>query len=481
MSITIINFRRKTVMKNFKILFGAASLAASLAFTGCAGEDGKDGQDATTSNPEVTEAVKTDILTTYANIALANYTDALNDAKTLQSALSAFTAAPSAANFDAAKTAWLQARESYGTTEIFRLANGPIDAEEGWVADTYGAPEGMMNAWPLDENMIDYTKNASGTTTGGNIIDGLGTNVDGGTAGQYVDEDNQEVNMSTITKENLAALNEVNGDANVVTGYHAIEFLLWGQDQDYSGGTIAAAAPHAAGALTAGQRPLTDYSADDGDKDDRRKAFLNATADLLVENLQTMVTAWETNTTSNYRAALLGYNSVSSKNIDADDALTDIMAGMGVFIKSELANERMAVAIQTPSEEDEHSCFSDNTHRDIALNYKGFINVLKGQYDGDTEVVGGVSMYDYLTASVKSEVDEVIDQIDEGVSIINITAKTSEHFDYQIKEGSVTRENAYDTKTYMRDLGDTMIDVAAVFGISLTSGDVTDPEETPVD
>ena len=226
---------------------------------------------------------------------------------------------------------------------------------------------------------------------------------------------------------------------------------------------------------------MTDYSVDDGDKDDRRKAFLNTTSELLVDNLQTMVQAWETNTTTNYRAALLGYHSDSSKNIATADALTDIMAGMGVFIKSELANERMAVAIQTPSEEDEHSCFSDNTHRDIALNYKGFINVLKGQYDGQTEVMGGVSMYDYLPTSVQSEVDDVIDQIDEGVSIINITAKTSEHFDYQIKEGSVTRENAYDTKTYMRDLGDTMIDVAAVFGISLTAGDVTDPEETQVD
>jgi putative iron-regulated protein len=154
------------------------------------------------------------------------------------------------------------------------------------------------------------------------------------------------------------------------------------------------------------------------------------------------------------------------------------MSGMGVFIKSELANERMAVAIQTPSEEDEHSCFSDNTHRDITLNYQGFINVLKGRYDGETEVTSGAAMYAYLPANVKADVDELISQIDNGVNTINSVAVNSEHFDWQIKDGSINRENAYDTKNYMRDLGDEMIDVAAAFGITLTSGDVTDPEET---
>lgn len=465
------------MIKDFKALFGAASLTAALLFTGCAGEDGKDGQDATTTAPEVTDSVKKSVLTTYANIALANYTDALNDAKSLRTALTTFTGNPTDANLDAAKAAWLQARESYGTTEIFRLSGGPVDAEEGWVADTYGAPEGMMNAWPLDENMIDYTKNASGTLTSGNIIDGTGSNNDGGTY-DYVDEEGNQVDLSTIEKADLEALNEVNGDANVVTGYHAIEFLLWGQDQDYSEGAAGSALPNDGGALTAGQRPLTDYTT--AANADRRKAFLNAAADLLVDNLQTIVDAWETNSTTNYRAALLGYNGDSSKNIAADTALTQIMAGMGVFIKSELANERMAVAIETPSEEDEHSCFSDNTHRDIALNYKGFVNVLKGEYDGETEVIGGTAMYDYLPAAAKTAVDELINKVDEGVSVINITAETSEHFDWQIKTNSVVHENAYNTKEYMRALGDKMVNVASTFGITLSEDDVTDPEETQI-
>ena len=452
----------------FKTLFGVASLAAALVFTGCEGKEKNKNNFTVTP---ITDADKKNILTTYADIALANYTDAFNDAKTLQTALSTFTATPNDANFNAAKEAWLQARESYGTTEIFRLANGPIDAESGWVADTYGAPEGMINAWPLDENMIDYTLDENSALTSGNIIDTVGSFTPGGDGATAVD-------VTTIEKEDLEALNENGGDANVATGYHAIEFLLWGQDQDYASATADAVTT---GPLVAGQRPVTDYSVDDGAKDDRRKAYLNAAADLLVDNLQTIVKAWKKNDTSNYRAALLGYNTENSKNIDTDTALTDIMAGMGVFIKSELANERMAVAIQTPSEEDEHSCFSDNTHRDIALNYKGFVNVLKGNYDGATKVSGGTGMYDYLPVNIKTEIDSLTAEIDEGITIINTTAKTSEHFDYQIKVESAHRQNAFETKNTMRDLGDAMIDVASVFGISLTSGDVTDSEETQID
>lgn len=166
------------------------------------------------------------LLTTYANIATANYTDTLNDAKILKEKLKDFTNNPTMILMENAKAAWLNARESYGQTEAFRLSNGPIDAEEGWHT-SYGAPGGQLNAWPLDENMIDYTTNAKGRKTSGNIIDTKGMFNPGG-------ENPTSVDVSTITSSTLAALNENGGDANVATGYHAIEFLLWGQDQDYA-------------------------------------------------------------------------------------------------------------------------------------------------------------------------------------------------------------------------------------------------------
>jgi putative iron-regulated protein len=157
-------------------------------------------------------------------------------------------------------------------------------------------------------------------------------------------------------------------------------------------------------------------------------------------------------------------------------ALKSVMAGMGVFIKSELANERIAVAVLTPSEEDEHSCFSDNTHRDIALNYRGFVNVLRGEYDGEPM---GTSMYSLLDTETKSDIDELIASIDAKVATVNSAAETV-HFDYQIKDGSDTKADIVAMKNEMRDLGDEMVDVAETFGVSLSTDDVTDPDETQI-
>ena len=40
----------------------------------------------------------------------------------------------------------------------------------------------------------------------------------------------------------------------------------------------------------------------------------------------------------------------------------------------------MEVALNSQDQEDEHSCFSDNTHRDIVNNAKGIQNVWLGQF-----------------------------------------------------------------------------------------------------
>lgn len=442
----------------------AAAAVLTLGMSGCGGSGGGDG----TSTASDTD--KAAVLEAYADGTLSTMEAALADAKTLQSAIAAFTAAPSDTTLSAAKTAWLTARESYGVTEIYRLSDGPIDAEETtWVVEAYGAPEGQINAWPLDENMIDYTIEANGATSSGNIID---------TEGMFTPTGGEEVNVTTITKEVLAALNENGGDANVATGYHAIEFLLWGQDQDYNSfidDTVTN------GAMVAGERPLEDYTSNAGVQ--RRKAYLNAAAELLVDDLEMVTSAWkttasadcDTDATGCYRAALLGEltGNDASKNITADTALRTIMGAMGTFIKSELANERIAVAVLTPSEEDEHSCFSDNTHRDIALNYQGFVDVLKGS--GKTP-----SMYSLSSAETRTEIDTLIASIDTAVATVDATAKSTEHFDYQIMPGSDNAQLIKDMKNEMRDLGDVMVDVASAFGISLTEDDVTDGKETVV-
>ncbi|MDN5112793.1 imelysin family protein [Aliarcobacter butzleri] len=451
------------MIKSTKKVLLSVSVVASLALTSYAA----------TNNNEVKKvevAKQASILEAYANIALDNYTNALKDAKNLKVAIDKFAKAPTQENFDAAKKAWLDSRESYGSTEIFRLSNGPIDAEEGWIADAYGSLEGQINAWPLDENMIDYTVDAEGKLTSGNIIDTVGKFNPGG-------EDSKEVDVTKITVDALTDLNENGGEANVSTGYHAIEFLLWGQDQDYANFMDDNVTK---GPMTAGQRPLTDFTTDKNSQ--RRLAYLKASSEKLVKDLETVTSAWKKEVKGNqglYQAALLGKlkGKDKDKNIDQKEALKQIIAGMGVFIKSELANERIAVAVLTPSEEDEHSCFSDNTHRDLVKNYEGFKNVLTATYNGKKY---GKSLFDAVDKETKERIEKLMSSIEEKIESVDKIAKTEAHFDYQIRPDHEQSKVLIKLKNELRKLGDEMVNVASANGISLSTDDVTDPEETKI-
>lgn len=405
-----------------------------------------------------------EFLNTYANIASATYSDSLEDAINLKKAIDKFAKSPSEATLTNAKQAWLASRESYGQSEAFRLSNGPIDAEEGWVADAYQNLEGQLNAWPLDENLIDYTVDADGKVTSNNIISSTGKFTPGG-------EEAVAVNIDVITPEVLSELNENGGEANVTSGYHAIEFLLWGQDQDYANFT-ADKVTH--GPLTAGERPVTDFTSDAYAS--RRLAYLQAAADKLVADLKTVNSAWEKDGV--YRKALNGQlkGKMSDRNIPTQEALKDIFAGLGVFIKSELANERIAVAVLTPSEEDEHSCFSDNTHRDLATNYQGFKNILTGEYNGKKY---GYNALDAISKADRESIEKLMSNIEKRIAVVDKKAKTEMHFDYQIMpKNKAEVKNIVALKNDLRKLGDKMVSVAKAFGVSLTESDVTDAEET---
>lgn len=409
-----------------------------------------------------------EFLNTYSQIAEEGYALALKDAKALQQAIDAFAKSPNADTLQAAKDAWITSRESYGQTEIFRLSAGPIDAEEGWISDAYGNLESQINAWPLDENLIDYTTDANGKKTTGNIIDSKGEFTPGG-------EDPKPVNVDKIDKEVITSLNENGGEANVASGYHAIEFLLWGQDQDYNN-FIEDKITH--GEMVAGQRPLTDFTTDKLAK--RRLDYLVAAAEKLVDDLTTVHGAFSPQVKGDeglFRAALLGKlnGKEAQKNIPTEQSLKNIFAGMGMFIKSELANERIAVAVLTPSEEDEHSCFSDNTHRDIAQNFQGFKDVLMGEFHGKKV---GPAPYDALSDAQRLDVDALIIDIEKRIAAIDELAKTKMHFDYQIHpENEDSVNNIVALKNDLRKLGDKMVDVASAFKVSLNTDDVTDPEE----
>src|SRR5690606_38647347 len=90
---------------------------------------------------------------------LAGYEDSLSTANALKSAVEALVATPSEEKLSAARTAWLAARVPYQQTEAFRFGNPIVDE---W--------EGRVNAWPLDEGLIDYVDASYGTESDTNLF-----------------------------------------------------------------------------------------------------------------------------------------------------------------------------------------------------------------------------------------------------------------------------------------------------------------------
>lgn len=377
-------------MKRFTVLF---VLFASMAL--CAGA-------AYASGDGDLDDLKHHVIESYTEIVLASYQDSLQLALELNDALIAFVADPTDETLAAAREAWLAANEPYGQTEAYRFYGGPIDDEDG--------PEGLLNAWPLDEAYIDYVD--------GDLDAGIINNT----------EDYPE-----ITKDLLISLNEVGAEENISTGYHAIEFLLWGQDLYED---------------SAGQRPASDYSS--APNAERRGQYLLITGELLVENLQDMVDQWSHENDDNYVWAF--------HDGPADVALTNMLTGIGVLAKSELAGERMFTAYDNQDQEDEHSCFSDNTHRDIITNFMGVNNVYRGTYTRiDGTVVEGASLadlFDAIAPDLNAEMLELLALADQQVNDIFVP------FDRAIVNTD-SRPGVFDAVFTLQDVGDKLVELAA--------------------
>lgn len=356
------------------------------------------------------DALKAGVVANYADIVYASYEDAYSTAVTLQQALAAFVADPTPETHQAAKNAWLAAREPYGQTEAFRFFGGPIDDEDG--------PEGLLNAWPLDESYVDYVEGAPDAGIINNIAD-----------------------FPEITAAQLEALNEAGAEENISTGYHAIEFLLWGQDLSADGN---------------GGRAYTDYTT--AANAERRGQYLLAAAELLVGHLGDLVAAWAPDDADNFRASFLAQ--------DSNTALQQILTGIGVLSKSELAGERMFVAYDNQNQEDEHSCFSDNTHRDIILNAQGIYNVWSGAYTRvDGSVVSGASLSE-LVALVDSDLSANVQALAEAA--LAGTKRIHVPFDQAIVVEEF-RPTVLESVYALQDQGDALAQVAGALGLQINT------------
>ncbi len=351
----------------------------------------------------------TDVLDTYAEIAAANYGDSLITAQRLQSAVNALVTDPSAENLTAARAAWLAARVPYQQTEVFRFGNPIVD---DW--------EGKVNAWPLDEGLIDYVDATYGGPSDENAFAALNV-----IANPTFTLSGQEIDATTITPALLEdTLQEADGvEANVATGYHAIEFLLWGQDLNGHG-------------TGAGDRPWTDYAMGDDCTNgncDRRGEYLTAATDLLISDLEYMAGAWADG--GEARMELMS---------DADAGISAILTGMGSLSYGETAGERMRLGVMLNDPEEEHSCFADNTHNDHYYNGVGIQNVYLGEYIRvDGTLVTGPSLSD-LVAETNADLDaEMRGKLGDAVMAlgrIKIAAEAGFAYDQMLERGNEAGE-----------------------------------------
>lgn len=387
-------------MVRFSVSASLATLALALPLVACPA------QDEPTTEPLTADEVAP-IAETYAAIVAANYGDTLADAEALEQAIETLVATPSEDTLAAARSAWLASRESYGQTEVFRFYDGPID-------DPASGPEGRLNAWPMDEAYVDYVE---GMPEAGII--------------------NDPTSYPTIDAALISELNEAGGETNIATGYHAIEFLLWGQDLDPAG---------------PGARPHGDYVTDGSGSaanQDRRGTYLHVAGELLVSDLQGLVDAWAADASDNYRAEFLA--------AAPEEIIRRILLGMGSLSGAELAGERIEVALDTQEQEDEHSCFSDNTHRDIVADAIGIQNVYEGRY-GEIE---GPGIYDLVAARDQALADRLRAEIQASVdAALAIPAP----FDRAIVEH---RDAVEAMVVALRTQTDSIAEVAALFDIQL--------------
>jgi putative iron-regulated protein len=311
------------------------------------------------------DAERREVLENYANIVLATYEDAIDAARELDTAVDALLANPSEKTLAAARDKWRAARIPYGYSEAFRFYNGPIDNEED-------GPEGHLNGWPLDENHIDAVLlDSYNAAPGENII---------GNPEKYPE----------ITPALIAEQNENGGEKNIASGYHAIEFLLWGQDLNDP--------PE-----SAGQRPYTDFiAAGPTDATTRRGQYLKAATSLLIEHLEGVAAQWrKAQGERNYRADFI--------DGDVPTGLKRMFTGIAALSEVEMAGERLNVALLSSDQEEEQSCFSDTTSDDFRANAQGIMNVYYGKYtrlDGTT--IEGPS----LAALVKAKDPRVAEEMD---------------------------------------------------------------------
>jgi putative iron-regulated protein len=336
----------------------------------------------------------------YIDLVLTSYTKAADDAKLLAQAVDAFLAAPSEDSLKAARKAWVEARPAYLKTEAFRFYDGPIEDVEG-----------AINSWPMNEAYIDY--------------------VEGKPDAGLINDASFKVALDDIEK-----LNQSKDEADVTSGWHAVEFLLWGQDQSADG---------------PGNRPYTDYVAGTGNND-RRREYLKLVTDDLAHKLHDLEGAWQLQNSLSYAKKL--------KAMPEREVIGRMVNGMAVLAGFEFMSERLAVALDSGDQEDEHSCFSDNTKNDFIYDLAG----IKQVWTGDNEAGERPGLNDLVRsrdAGLADRIDGLLADAETKIAALGdpwdqVLAKPKD---------SPERKAAEDLVVALQTLGTSLKDVGSKLGV----------------
>jgi putative iron-regulated protein len=336
----------------------------------------------------------------YIDLVLTSYEQTASDAKQLEKAVDSLLASPSEETLVAARKAWTDARPAYLKTEAFRFYGGPIDRIEG-----------EINSWPMNEAYIDYVE---GKPDAGIINDPkIELNVDG-----------------------LEGVNQKQDEKDVTIGWHAIEFLLWGQDFSATG---------------AGNRPFTDYISGKGNND-RRREYLKLVTNQLNVEFDELVAAWKPDNGNNYAKTL--------KAMPEREIIGRMVNGMAIMAGFELMSERMAVALDSGDQEDEHSCFSDNTKNDFIYDLVGIKQVWTGD-TGDKKRAGLDELLRSQDAALADRIDGLIADAEAKIAALG------DPWDKVLTtpKGSPERAAAEAVVTSLQALGSGLTDVGGKLGV----------------
>ena len=286
-------------------------------------------------------------ISSYADLVNTSYSAALIAADQLEKSIDALLATPNDTTLAATRAAWVAARPAYLKTETFRFYDGPIEDVEG-----------SINAWPMNEAFIDYV---DGKANAGIINDPT----------------------IVLSAETIGGKNQVSDEADVTVGWHAIEFLLWGQD-------LSTTAP--------GNRPVADFISGQGNND-RRRTYLKLVTSKLVQDLSGLEQAWSSTNKGNYRDTFLA--------LPQREALGRMINGMAILAGFEFMSERLSVALDSGDQEDEHSCFSDTTKQDFIYDLVGIKQVWTGDNDA-TNRAGLDELVRSQNAALADKVDALL-------------------------------------------------------------------------